>query len=188
MNWSISVSVSGADPLSSLAVPVGALLAGVLVYRSLLIVPAYEKHVFVDGGTVTRVVEPGVNVTSPFRSPDRRIDMRTQNMTLRVTPQTDDSVDLRVEIIGTVRVADARTIAARTENHRTELMNRAGTAITRVCERRTWDDIRRDVDAIERDCTATLRREFDLLGVDLKDFTIEEIDRQDSAERERDSQ
>ena len=145
-------------------------------YRSVTLVSAFETYVFVDDGAVTRVLDPGIHVTSPFRSPDRRIEMRTQPLTLRVEPRTDDWIDLEVDVTGSVRVADAATVATMGDYHDT-LEDRTARAIKRECERRTWEEIRADRDAIERRCEERLAREFEESGIELRAFAIERIER-----------
>ena len=165
--------VPGLDAVPTWIPLVASLLAVLFVHRSVTVVDAHEKCVFVDGGAVSDTLEPGVHVTSPLRSPDHRVDMRTQTFELPVDPQDDG--DTALEIRGELRVTNPETVATECPDYQYEVMKHLDERLDSTLERRTWDEIFADASEVERSLERTLRERLDEWGIELKEFSIEGI-------------
>jgi len=135
------------------------LLIIVTVYKSFVIVNAYEKKALTIFGEYKRLLEPGINFVVPFISRTYTFDMRTQTMDV---PQqeaiTRDNSPVTADAVVYIRVMDAERTFLEVDNYKKAVSNLAQTTLRAVLGDLELDDtlskraeindrIRRELDA-----------------------------------------
>ena len=108
-------------------------LAIVVVYRSIVIVQAYEKKALTRFGEYRRLLEPGFNPVVPFVSQTYAFDMRTQTLDVpRQEAITRDNSPVTADAVVYIKVMDAKKAFLEVDDYKRAVSNLAQTTLRAV--------------------------------------------------------
>jgi regulator of protease activity HflC (stomatin/prohibitin superfamily) len=186
--------------LGGLVAPVVALvlltLAVVTVYKSVVIVNAYEKKTLTRFGEYQRLLEPGFNLVVPFVSATYAFDMRTQTLDVpRQEAITRDNSPVTADAVVYIKVMNAKKAFLEVDDYKRAVSNLAQTTLRAVLGDMELDDTLNK----RQEINARIRRELDEptdeWGVRVESVEVREVnpskdvqqamEQQTSAERRR---
>jgi len=186
--------------LGGLVAPVVALvlltLAVVTVYKSVVIVNAYEKKALTRFGEYQRLLEPGFNLVVPFVSATYAFDMRTQTLDVpRQEAITRDNSPVTADAVVYIKVMNAKKAFLEVDDYKRAVSNLAQTTLRAVLGDMELDDTLNK----RQEINARIRRELDEptdeWGVRVESVEVREVnpskdvqqamEQQTSAERRR---
>ncbi|MFC7177113.1 SPFH domain-containing protein [Halosegnis marinus] len=186
--------------IGGLVAPVVALvlltLAVVTVYKSVVIVNAYEKKALTRFGEYQKLLEPGFNLVVPFVSATYAFDMRTQTLDVpRQEAITRDNSPVTADAVVYIKVMDAKKAFLEVDDYKRAVSNLAQTTLRAVLGDMELDDTLNK----RQEINARIRRELDEptdeWGVRVESVEVREVnpsqdvqqamEQQTSAERRR---
>ncbi|PSP57230.1 phosphoesterase [Halobacteriales archaeon QH_7_66_36] len=171
-------------------------LAIVVVYRSIVIVQAYEKKALTRFGEYRRLLEPGFNPVVPFVSQTYAFDMRTQTLDVpRQEAITRDNSPVTADAVVYIKVMDAKKAFLEVDDYKRAVSNLAQTTLRAVLGDMELDDTLNKRQEINARIRKELDEPTDEWGVRVESVEVREVnpskdvqqamEQQTSAERRR---
>ena len=171
-------------------------LAVVVVYRSIVIVQAYEKKALTRFGEYRRLLEPGFNPVVPFVSQTYAFDMRTQTLDVpRQEAITRDNSPVTADAVVYIKVMDAKKAFLEVDDYKRAVSNLAQTTLRAVLGDMELDDTLNKRQEINARIRKELDEPTDEWGVRVESVEVREVnpskdvqqamEQQTSAERRR---
>jgi regulator of protease activity HflC (stomatin/prohibitin superfamily) len=168
----------------------------VTVWKSIVIVNAYEKRALTVFGKYRRLLEPGINFVPPFVSRTYQFDMRTETMDV---PQqeaiTRDNSPVTADAVVYIRVMDAKKAFLEVDNYKVAVSNLAQTTLRAVLGDLELDDTLSKRAEINARIRTELDEPTDEWGIRVESVEVREVnpspevqsamEQQTSAERRR---
>jgi len=183
-------------PAGSLVAMILFLLAAVTVYKSIVIVRAYEKRAYTRFGEYQGLLEPGPNFVLPFVTKTYRFDMRTQTLDVpRQEAITRDNSPVTADAVVYIKVMDARKAFLEVDDYKRAVSNLAQTTLRAVLGDMELDDTLNKRQEINAKIRTELDEPTDEWGIRVESVEVREVnpskdvqqamEQQTSAERRR---
>ena len=171
-------------------------LAVVTVYKSVVIVNAYEKQALTRFGEYQKLLEPGLNLVVPFVSATYPFDMRTQTLDVpRQEAITRDNSPVTADAVVYIKVMDAKKAFLEVDDYKRAVSNLAQTTLRAVLGDMELDDTLNKRQEINARIRKELDEPTDEWGVRVESVEVREVnpsqdvqqamEQQTSAERRR---
>jgi regulator of protease activity HflC (stomatin/prohibitin superfamily) len=171
-------------------------LAVVTVYKSVVIVNAYEKQALTRFGEYQKLLEPGFNLVVPFVSATYPFDMRTQTLDVpRQEAITRDNSPVTADAVVYIKVMDAKKAFLEVDDYKRAVSNLAQTTLRAVLGDMELDDTLNKRQEINARIRKELDEPTDEWGVRVESVEVREVnpsqdvqqamEQQTSAERRR---
>jgi regulator of protease activity HflC (stomatin/prohibitin superfamily) len=171
-------------------------LAVVTVYKSVVIVNAYEKQALTRFGEYQKLLEPGFNLVVPFVSATYAFDMRTQTLDVpRQEAITRDNSPVTADAVVYIKVMDAKKAFLEVDDYKRAVSNLAQTTLRAVLGDMELDDTLNKRQEINARIRKELDEPTDEWGVRVESVEVREVnpsqdvqqamEQQTSAERRR---
>ena len=171
-------------------------IAIVAVYKSVVIVQAYEKKALTRFGEYQRLLEPGFNLVVPFVSATYTFDMRTQTLDVpRQEAITRDNSPVTADAVVYIKVMDAKKAFLEVEDYKKAVSNLAQTTLRAVLGDMELDDTLNKRQEINSHIRRELDEPTDEWGIRVESVEVREVnpskdvqqamEQQTSAERKR---
>ncbi|MFB6117092.1 SPFH domain-containing protein [Halosegnis sp.] len=186
--------------IGGIAGPVVALvlltLVVVALYKSVVIVDAYEKKALTRFGEYQKLLEPGFNLVVPFVSKTYAFDMRTQTLDVpRQEAITRDNSPVTADAVVYIKVMDAKKAFLEVDDYKRAVSNLAQTTLRAVLGDMELDDTLNKRQEINARIRKELDEPTDEWGVRVESVEVREVnpskdvqqamEQQTSAERRR---
>ncbi|MFB6071918.1 MAG: SPFH domain-containing protein [Halobacterium sp.] len=184
------------NPAVTVAGLVLLLLAAIALYKTVIIVDAYEKKALTVFGEYRGLLEPGINVVPPFVSRTYTFDMRTQTIDVpRQEAITRDNSPVTADAVVYIRVRDAKRAFLEVDDYKTAVSNLAQTTLRAVLGDMELDDTLNKRQEINARIRKELDEPTDEWGIRVESVEVREVnpsqdvqqamEQQTSAERKR---
>ena len=171
-------------------------IAIVAVYKSVVIVQAYEKKALTRFGEYQRLLEPGFNLVVPFVSATYTFDMRTQTLDVpRQEAITRDNSPVTADAVVYIKVMDAKKAFLEVDDYKKAVSNLAQTTLRAVLGDMELDDTLNKRQEINAKIRTELDEPTDEWGIRVESVEVREVnpskdvqqamEQQTSAERRR---
>jgi regulator of protease activity HflC (stomatin/prohibitin superfamily) len=171
-------------------------IAIVAVYKSVVIVQAYERKVWTLFGQYRGIKEPGISFIPPFVSATYAFDMRTQTLDVpRQEAITRDNSPVTADAVVYIKVMDAKKAFLEVDNYKRAVSNLAQTTLRAVLGDMELDDTLNKRGEINARIRKELDEPTDEWGVRVESVEVREVnpsqdvqqamEQQTSAERRR---
>ena len=171
-------------------------IAIVAVYKSVVIVQAYERKVWTLFGQYQGIKEPGISFIPPFVSATYAFDMRTQTLDVpRQEAITRDNSPVTADAVVYIKVMDAKKAFLEVDNYKRAVSNLAQTTLRAVLGDMELDDTLNKRGEINARIRKELDEPTDEWGVRVESVEVREVnpsqdvqqamEQQTSAERRR---
>ncbi len=176
------------DPIGIVSVIIFVLII-VAIWKSIIIVQAYEKKALTVFGEYRRLLEPGINFVQPFVSKTYTFDMRTQ--TVDVSTQeaiTRDNSPVTCDAVVYMRVMNAKKAFLEVDNYKRAVSNLAQTTLRSVIGDMELDDTLNKRQEINARIRQSLDEATDSWGIRVESVEVREVmpsqDVQDAMEQQ----
>ncbi|MFB6205928.1 MAG: SPFH domain-containing protein, partial [Haloglomus sp.] len=133
-------------------------IAIVAVYKSVVIVQAYERKVWTLFGQFRGIKEPGISFIPPFVSATYAFDMRTQTLDVpRQEAITRDNSPVTADAVVYIKVMDAKKAFLEVDDYKRAVSNLAQTTLRAVLGDMELDDTLNK----RQEINARIRKELD---------------------------
>jgi regulator of protease activity HflC (stomatin/prohibitin superfamily) len=171
-------------------------IAIVAVYKSVVIVQAYERKVWTLFGQYRGIKEPGISFIPPFVSATYAFDMRTQTLDVpRQEAITRDNSPVTADAVVYIKVMDAKKAFLEVDDYKRAVSNLAQTTLRAVLGDMELDDTLNKRGEINARIRKELDEPTDEWGVRVESVEVREVnpsqdvqqamEQQTSAERRR---
>jgi len=171
-------------------------IAVAAVFKSVVIVQAYEKKALTVFGEYRKLLEPGISFVPPFVSNTHPFDMRTQTLDVpRQEAITRDNSPVTADAVVYIKVMDAKKAFLEVEDYQRAVSNLAQTTLRAVLGDMELDDTLNKRGEINARIRRELDEPTDEWGVRVESVEVREVnpsqdvqqamEQQTSAERRR---
>jgi regulator of protease activity HflC (stomatin/prohibitin superfamily) len=189
-------TVTRGDPLATGLPPLGGFLLGLLIAKSVRVVPEWERMIVLRLGRFKEVVDPGLRLIVPVIDTPLYVEMRTQTVNIQKQQTiTQDNVPVLVNGVIFFKVVEPAAASLKVQDYRLAIWRMAQATLRDVVGGLTLDELLSQQIKLETEIARNVEAASRAWGLHVEAIKLEDIDvpedlkkmmsRQASSEREK---
>jgi regulator of protease activity HflC (stomatin/prohibitin superfamily) len=189
-------TVTRGDPLSTALPPAVGFLVGLLIAKSVRVVPEWERMIILRLGRFKEVVDPGLRLIVPVIDSPLYVDMRVQTVNIQKQQTiTQDNVPVLVNGVIFFKVVEPAAASLKVQDYRLAIWRMAQATLRDVVGGLTLDELLSQQIKLETEIARNVEAASRAWGLHVEAIKLEDIDvpedlkkmmsRQASSEREK---